>query len=174
MTSAGASSFTGTAALTRLAFRRDRITLPAWVLTLAALLTSFTAMTAQGMPTQRDIVQETQLMAGNTGMRLIGLASGANVGGYALIRGYVTLAVAAALMSILAVVRHTRQNEELGRAELLSATVVGRHAPLASGVIVAVTANVGLALLMPVGELINGQPVAGSFVAGAAVAAAGI
>ena len=57
-------------------------------------------------------------MATNPALRMLGLASGASVGGYAMIRDYVTLAVLAALMSTLAVVRHTRQNEELGRAEM--------------------------------------------------------
>ena len=62
-----------------------------------------------------------------------------------MVRDYVTLAVLAALMSTFAVVRHTRQNEELGRAELLGATVVGRYAGLTAAVIVAVAADVVLA-----------------------------
>src|SRR5262245_65833735 len=38
-------------------------------------------------------------------------------------------AVAVALMSIFLVVRHTRADEESGRADLVRAGVVGRHAP---------------------------------------------
>ena len=79
---------------------------------------------------------------------MLGLASGASVGGYAMIRGYVTLAVLAALMSTLAVVRHTRQNEELGRAEMVGAAVVGRYAELAAAVLVASVANLVLAVLI--------------------------
>ena len=56
-------------------------------------------------------------------------------------------AVAAALMSIFLVVRHTRADEESGRLELLSATPIGRRAPLAGVLLVAVAANVVLALL---------------------------
>ena len=41
----------------------------------------------------------------------------------------------AGLMSILIVVRHTRAEEETGRAELVGAGVVGRHAPLAAALL---------------------------------------
>ena len=40
-------------------------------------------------------------------------------------------------MAILLVVRHTRAEEETGRAELVGAGVVGRHAPLAAALITA-------------------------------------
>ena len=63
-----------------------------------------------------------------------------------MIRGYSLLAVLAALMSALAVVRHTRQNEETGRAELVGAAVVGRYAGLAAALIVTVGANIVLAV----------------------------
>lgn len=165
---------TGTATLSRLAFRRDRVALPAWILALSVLLASFTALFVSGMPTQRDVVMEAQMMAGSPGLRMIGMASGATIGGITLIRGYTTLAVLTALMSTLTVVRHTRQNEETGRAELLGATVVGRHAGLASAVIVAVTANLVLSVLMALAMIVNGQPTAGSFAAGASFGAVGI
>jgi ABC-2 type transport system permease protein len=107
-------------------------------------------------------------------MRLTGLASGATVGGYTMIRGYVTLAVLAALMSTFAVVRHTRQGEETGRAELVGAAVVGRHAALAAALTVTVAADLVLAVLIGIAMVAMGQPAAGSFVAGAAVGAVGI
>ena len=105
---------------------------------------------------------------------MLGLASGPSVGGATMVRDYVTLAVLAALMSTFAVVRHTRQNEELGRAELLGATVVGRYAGLAAAVIVAVAADVVLAVLLGLAMLVNGQPAAGSLAAGVAVAVVGV
>ncbi|MFA1542885.1 ABC transporter permease [Actinomadura monticuli] len=168
------SALTGMVPLTRLAFRRDRIVLPAWVLAMGALLASFTAMFATGMPTHQDVVQEAEMMAGNPGMRMIGMASGATIGGITLIRGYAALAVMAALMSTLAVVRHTRQNEETGRAELVGAAVVGRYAGLASAVMVTVIANVALMVAMALAMAGNGQPVAGSVTAGVSFGAVGI
>ena len=91
-----------------------------------------------------------------------------------MIRGYLLLAVLAALMSALAVVRHTRQNEETGRAELVGAAVVGRHAGLAAALIVTVGANVVLAGSLGLAGIVTGQPAAGSFTAGIAVGAFGI
>ena len=89
-------------------------------------------------------------------------------------RDALTLAVLAAMMSILAVVRHTRQAEELGREEMLRAGVVGRYASLAAAVIVALVANLVLAVLLGLGMVVAGQPVAGSLVAGTSIALVGV
>jgi ABC-2 type transport system permease protein len=164
----------GTTRLTRLALRRDRFTLPAWILGLAGFTAATTAMIDQSFPTYQDLVQDTELVATNPGLRMLGLASGPTVGAYTMHRDYVTLAVLAGLMSTLAVVRHTRQNEELGRAEMLGSAVVGRYAGLAAAVIVSLAANVVLAVLLGLAMMTSGQPAAGSFAAGAAVAAVGV
>ena len=168
------AGLTGTVALTRLALRRDRFTLSAWVLGLSAFMAGITAMSVSGLPTRQDVIEQTELMAGNAAMRMLGLASGASVGGYTLVRGYLTLAVLTALMSTFAVVRHTRQNEETGRADLVGATAVGRYAGLAAGVVVTVGANIALSALLGLAMIVNGQPVAGSVTAGASVGAVGI
>ena len=91
-----------------------------------------------------------------------------------MIRGYLLLAVLAALMSALSVVRHTRQNEETGRAELVGAAVVGRHAGLAAALVVTVAANVALAVLAGLAGIVAGQPAVGSFTAGMATGGLGI
>src|SRR5215469_6627970 len=152
------NALAGTAALTRLALRRDRVSLPAWVLGLAGLTAAITAMSATGFPTTADLIQATRLMATSPGMRLLGLASGASVGGYAMIRGFLLLAVLAALMSMFAVVRHTRQSEETGRAELVGAAVVGRYAGLTAALIVTVAADAVLAVLTGLAMIAMGQP----------------
>jgi ABC-2 type transport system permease protein len=168
------NALTGTGKLLRLAVRRDRFVLAAWILGLAVFLAGATHMSVVGLPTQRDVVTETQFMAANPGMRLLSLSAGASVGAYAMSRSYLTVAILAAVMSILAVVRHTRQNEETGREELLRAGVIGPSAGLAAAVILAVGANLALAPLLGLAMIVSGQPVAGSFAAGAAVAAVGV
>jgi ABC-2 type transport system permease protein len=168
------NAFTGTAALTRLALRRDRINLPVWMLGLAAFTAGTTALWVDQYRNMADLVQDTQIAATSPGIRMLGLASGASVGGYAMVRDYLLLAVLAALMSTFAVVRHTRQSEETGRAELIGAAVVGRHAGLAAALIVTVGANAVLAVLLGLALTVTGQPAAGSFTAGAAVAAVGV
>jgi ABC-2 type transport system permease protein len=168
------ADFTGTRRLTRLAVRRDRYTFLAWWTGLGLFVASTTAMFAKSFAANGDLVLQTRMVATNAGMRLLGLTSGPDVGGYLLHREYVTLAVLAALMSTFAVIRHTRQNEELGRTEMLASTVVGRHAGLAAGTIVATGANLVLALVIGAAIAVNGQPVEGALLAGASVAAVGL
>jgi len=168
------NALTGVSALSRLALRRDRITLPCWILGMAAFTGATTALWAGDFSDTANLIQETRVTATSPGVRMLGLASGPSVGGYAMVRDFLILAVLAALMSTFAVVRHTRQNEETARAELVGAAVVGRHASLAAALIVTVAANVILAVLVGLALIAAGQPAAGSFTAGAAVAAVGI
>lgn len=169
------SDLTGTTRLIRLAVKRDRITLPAWIVGMAAFLAATTAMFEDNYGKHPQLlVPDTRIVVENPGMRVLGLATGPSVGGYTLHRDALTLAVLAALMSILAVVRHTRQAEELGRAELLGAGVVGRDAPLCAAVVVALGANVALAGLLATAMVATGQPAPGSLAAGVSIALVGV
>jgi polyether ionophore transport system permease protein len=169
------SGFTGTMRLVRLALQRDRITLPAWILGMAAFLAATTAMFESSYAEHPELLPlDTRIVVENPGMRVLGLVTGPSVGGYALHRVALTLAVLAALMSVFAIVRHTRQAEELGRAEMLGAGVVGRYASLGAAVIVALAANVVLAGLLALAMMVTGQPVAGSLVAGTSIALVGV
>jgi len=168
------AAFAGTAALTRLALRRDRISLPIWILGLAAFTAATTALFAADFSEPGTIAPEVRVAATSPGIRMLGLASGATVGAYAMVRDFLLLAVLAALMSIFTVVRHTRQGEETGRAELVGAAVVGRYAGLAAALVMAVAANLVLAGMLGLALIVAGQPAAGSFTAGAAVAAVGL
>lgn len=169
------SGFTGTVRLVRLALRRDRISLPAWILGMAAFLGATTALFADNYAKHPELlVPDTRIVIENPGMRVLGLVTGPTVGGYTLHRDALTLAVLAALMSIFAVVRHTRQAEELGRTEMLGAGVVGRYASLGAAVITALAANIVLAGFLGLGLIAAGQPVAGSLVAGTSIALVGV
>jgi ABC-2 type transport system permease protein len=167
------TGLTGTTRLTVLALRRDRFVLAAWVVGLGGLLAGIVTANIGGL-TAEDLVTETELNAGSPALRLFGLASGPSAGGYAMLRSYFMLAVLAAVMSIITVVRHSRNSEQTGRAELVGAAVVGRHAGLAAAVIVATVANVVLAILLGLALIVTGQPVPGSFTAGASVGAVGV
>lgn len=86
------------------------------------------------------------------------------------------MAIMVGLMSVLTLVRHTRAEEETGRAELVRANVVGRHAHLVAALGVVAAANVVLALLVAVGLGglgIEGITWSGAVVYGAGHAAAG-
>jgi putative exporter of polyketide antibiotics len=162
----------GTMALTGLALKRDRLKLPAYLLGPAVLMAGMVAMWRG--ETHQALVEEVELFAGTPALRIFGVVSGASIGSAFMTRGYLVLAALAALMSALAVVRHTRQNEETGRAELVGAAVVGRHAGLAAALIVTVGANLVLAGLLGLVGIATGLPAVGSFMAGIAVGAFGI
>ena len=84
-------------------------------------------------------------------LALYGQIFGDSVGALVAWRlGGVALALAG-LMSILIVVRHTRADEETGRAELVGAGVVGRHAPLAAALLVAAIADAALGVVVVLG-----------------------
>lgn len=169
------TAFTGTMRLVRLALRRDRVTLPAWILGMAVFLAATTAMFEDSYTKHPVLLeQDTRIVVENPGMRVLGLVTGTSVGGYTLHRDALTLAVLAAVMSVLAVVRHTRQAEELGREEMLAAGVVGRNASLTAAVVVALAANVVLAVLLGLSMMAAGQPAAGSLAAGASIAVVGV
>lgn len=169
------SGFTGSFRLVGLALRRDRLTLPTWIIGMAAFLAATTAMFDDSYGQHPLLLEpDTRIVVENPGMRVLGLVTGATVGGYTLHRDGLTLAVLAAMMSVLAVVRHTRQSEELGREELLASGVVGRYASLAAAVTVALLANGVLAFLLGLGMVVTGQPVAGSMAGGASIALVGV
>jgi ABC-2 type transport system permease protein len=169
------SGFTGTVRLARLALRRDRITLPAWILGMGAFTAATTALFDSNYAEHPGLLAlDTRIVVENPGMRVLGLVTGPSVGGYALHRDALTLAVLAAVMSVLAVVRHTRQSEELGREEMLAAGVVGRYASLTAATVLTLAANVVLALMLALGLVLAGQPVGGSLVGGASIALVGV
>ena len=172
--SGSTTGLAGTSRLVLLALRRDRLVLPAWVLGLGCFVGITTDMFARSLTTQEALVRETQLVTANAGMRMLGITSGPSVGGYMLHREFVTVSALAALMSVLAVVRHTRQNEELGRAEVLGSAVVGRRAALAAAMVVAVLADVALALAVAGGVVLAGQSLGGALLTGASVAGVGV
>ena len=168
------TNFTGTLALTRVALRRDRVQLSVWILVIAGLVAGFAAVVADFVETQEDIAEFTSLYVTNPTMRLFGLASEVSIESFTVTRSWIIWALLVSLMSSLAVVRHTRQNEDTRCAELIHAGVVGRDAFLASALIVVVIANVLVAVLSALGLMANGLPAHGSFATGASLGALGI
>ncbi|MEW2439992.1 ABC transporter permease [Streptomyces caniferus] len=165
----------GTGALVRLALRRDRVMIPAWVLTLglvvAAMGASFDAVYGTAAERARLAVS----MNGNGSMRaLYGPVLSDSLGGLVAWRMAGFGAVLAAVMSLLIVVRHTREEEETGRQELLSAAMVGRRAPLTAALLTALTADAALAVVIAGGLTASGLPGAGSLALGTAIGGTGL
>lgn len=144
----------GTPALIRFILRRDRLRIPAWLLILTAITVATAASFADLYPTAAQRQAMAESLRTPAGLAMSGPS--AYLDDYTLgsMMGHQMLgfmAAVVAVMSVLLVVRHTRAEEESGRAELVRASVVGRHAPVAAAVLVVVAVNLALAGLMAVG-----------------------
>ncbi|TNY37988.1 ABC transporter permease [Thermomonospora catenispora] len=168
------NSFTGTLRLARLAARRDRVQLPVWVLALTGVVAASASSIQSLYQTEQERLSYAMSNAGSAVARVFnGPVADPTAGSITMTETFSFTAVLVALMSSMAVVRHTRQNEETGRAELIGAAVVGRHAMLTAALLVVVAANAVLALLIGGVFLALGLPAAGSLGAGAAFGAVG-
>lgn len=141
------TGLSGTGPLVRLALRRDRVRLPIWVLSLG-LMTVYAAQAMNALyPTAADRQVRAALVNSPAAVMLTGPGYGVadyTFGAMIANEFALSLVVASAIMSILVVVRHTRAEEESGRAELVRAGATGAYAPLAAAAIVAVLANLAV------------------------------
>ena len=163
------------ALLLRQRLRRDRWQLVIWIACIA-LLASFSAesvVTTYGNAGSRaELIR--LAIANPTILMLRGLPQGTGLAATIFFEIYTFLAVLAGLMSTFLAVRHSRADEESGRAELIEATPAARILPTAATLIHGILANVVLALAAAAGFIAAGLPAYGSFVAGAAIGGAGI
>jgi ABC-2 type transport system permease protein len=169
---------TGTGTLVRFLLRRDRVRLPAWAAGFGLLMLYLAAAIPVAYGTDDELLGAAQLFHDPVGRMLTGPGYGFGeptverfiAGGYSL---YFLLL--AALMSILLISRHTRVEEQTGRAELVRANVVGRHAALTAALLVAVLTNLSASVAVLLVMLVVGEfAVAGSLLFAAGVAAVGL
>lgn len=172
----------GTGKLLRFNLRRDRIRIPAWVLAIGFVMVSAPG-TYEGLyPTAEDRLSQAEIVGDNPAMKAMsGPGYGIDAGypyGAMLANEYLGfIVVFVALMSVFIVIRHTRAEEETGRAELVRSNVIGRHAQLMAALLTAVVANAALGLLVGLGmgsSGIDSVDMAGSMLFGTAMAAVGL
>src|SRR6185437_12828976 len=169
------TGLTGIRPLVRLAFRRDRLMLLAWVYVITAGVagTGYAFKTLYPSQAQRSLLAA----AGGSNPALVFLYSklyGNSVGALTAWRYGVWATIFAALMSIFVVIRHTRADEDTGRLELIGSTVVGRQAPLSAAVAVAGLGNLMIAVLVSVALFAVGLPAGGSVAIALAIAIGGV
>jgi ABC-2 type transport system permease protein len=174
-------ALTGTGTLIRFNLRRDRIRIPAWIAGIALVQVSAPSTYEGIYPTPADRLNQAAVVGDNPAMKaMTGPGHGLDDYTYGAMManeylGFMVIFVA--LMSVLMVVRHTRAEEETGRAELVRATVVGRYAPLTAALATAAGTNLVLGLLIAVGMGSSGVESitwAGSVVFAAAFVAVGM
>ncbi|MFI1829589.1 ABC transporter permease [Streptomyces sp. NPDC020412] len=147
----GPQPFAGTGPLFRLALRQDRVMIPAWVLVLGMVVVGGVGSleSLYDTPAKRSDIFDSLLTNGSL-RALTGPAFDDSLGGLVAWRFGMFTATMAGLMSLLIVVRHTREEEETGRQEMLSSMAVGRRASLTAALLTALVANTSLALLVVV------------------------
>jgi ABC-2 type transport system permease protein len=165
----------GTATLVRFILRRDRVRLAVWVVGIVVLSLTSASSVQSLYPTAADLAAAAELVSDNAavvamngptiGLDTIGGRTVFEIGAF----GYIVMA----LMNIFLVGRHTRAEEETGRAELVRAAAVGRHATLTATLAVALAADVLVGGLIAGGLIGQDLPVAGSLAFAAALALVG-
>ncbi|MFF9509369.1 ABC transporter permease [Streptomyces sp. NPDC014724] len=174
-TGSGAGRLAGTWTLLRLALRRDRIMMPIWVLVLGASFSSVGKSFASLYDTAAQRAELAASMNGNSSIRaLYGPVFDDSVGGLVSWRMAGFGGALAAVMSLVVVIRHTREEEETGRQEMLSSAMVGRRAPLTSALLAALIADTALALVIAAGTAGSGAGGAGAVALALAVAGTGL
>jgi len=169
------SAWTGTSRLVRLALRRDRIVLPIWLVSICVLILAVVSAETGIYRDEEQRASGAAFGAANIVTRIFdGPASGTSLGAMSIVEGYLVLAIFVALMAGQAVVRHTRLEEETGRAELIGSSVVGRQARLTAALIVGVGASLIVGVGATVVLLAYGLPVGGSIAAGVSFTGVGV
>lgn len=170
------SSLVGTTQLVRLILRRDRVRLPLWILGITAVTAASASAVRSLYDTPEKIDGYARTVTSSAATRLMnGRPTGVDtLDGITIYEASTVSVLAVSLMSVFLVVRHTRAEEETGRAELLRATVVGRNAAAAASVLVAVVASVLVGLLDAAVLVGNGAAVGGSLLHGASLTCLGV
>jgi ABC-2 type transport system permease protein len=175
-TSPATSSVTGVGHLLRLILRRDRVRLPLWLVGLGGSIVA----SALAVPPLYDTPEKVAGYARTVGTSPVSyLMSGRQVG-LDTLGGIVANEISqvaqlgVCLMVVFLVVRHTRAEEESGRAELLRSTVLGRHAATLAGLVYGILAAVLLGAITSISMLAADLPVGGSLTYGVGLALLGV
>lgn len=169
-------TFAGTAALTRLALRRDRILLPAWIIGFAAMLGISAGATVGLYPDEAQRVAAAESVNATTALvALYGpIYDPTSIGALSLFKLTAFGAAITSVLMVFIVVRHTRAEEEADRLELIGSSPVSRLAPLTAALIVGVGASMVLGLVSAAALVGSGLPAVGSLAFGMGWAFTGI
>lgn len=173
-------SHCGTLRLSRFILKRDWLNILIWLVGL----TFFTVLVPAVLGNMFETDLERQVMAetmSNPAMAaMMGIVYGAdNYTTGAMTSNFmlVFLCIGAAVMNIFFVVRHTRRDEESGRAEVIHSLPVGKLSNLASAMLIAFLMNLALALISGFSLFIIGDQsmtLNGSLLFGAAMGMSGL
>jgi ABC-2 type transport system permease protein len=145
------SDVTGVGTLLALAVRRDRVRLSVWIWVLTVMMVYAPNAVKLAYPDEAQRIARVNLLKTPAGIMMGGPFFGGNETNLGVMMAnelMLTLIVAASIMSILTVVRHTRAEEETGAAELVMSSVVGRYARTFAALVLVGAVNAILAITM--------------------------
>lgn len=148
----------GTSTLVVIALRRDRWTLLSSIVGLAGVTGLSARATFPLYPTVADRVAATGVLNSSAAtVALFGrISDPSSLEALALYKMSSFGAIFVAMLAIVLVVRHTRADEDAGRAELLGASGAARRAPMAAALVVAALAMVLVGVVTMAGLLLAG------------------
>lgn len=155
--------------------RRDRWLLPIWIVGIGVLGLAVAVAISGQFGDEADRASIIALASSNPAFLFLrGLPDGLSIGAVAFFQGFSFTGVLAGLMSTFLVVRHTRSDEERGRAELIGSTPIYRTTALATAIVLGVVANALLAVAIAAGYIVGGLPASGSILAALAAGSVGL
>ncbi|NMA65281.1 MAG: ABC transporter permease [Clostridiaceae bacterium] len=172
--------YTNTGKLARFILRRNRIRIPVWIVSIVSFTIMIGAMLPELYPTsiERQMMAETlknpavTFMVG-PGYGLDNYTDGAMMAHYMLAFTAVTVGI----MNILLTARHTREDEEYGRIEMIRSLPAGPLSPLTAAFLILIITNVIIFLTVAFGLYSLGFEsidLGGSLLYGASLGAIGI
>ncbi|MGO1621498.1 ABC transporter permease [Flaviflexus sp.] len=171
------SRFTGTGFLLSFYLRLDRIRIISWTLGFFLLIWASVIAMENAYPTPEALQGRATLMSNPAAVMMTGPAFALdNYTFGAMLANELALWVflPTAIMSILLVVRHTRQEEESGRMEVLLALPVGRFAPTTATMGIVAIANIAVSLAIILALFASGMTGIDSVAFGVAAGATGL
>lgn len=169
------STIAGLGPALRISARRSRWYWIIWILALVGLMPATVGAYSELVPPGPEgQVMLNALQADPTMRAILGVPHDLTTkGGFAFWRVGSFTAWAAGAMAGWGVIRLTRAEEDAGRAELVRAGAIGRHAQLVAALVLAVAASTVLGVLSALGMIASGAPATGSVAAGASIATMG-
>ena len=174
---ARSSPLTGLGSLVRLYGRISRRQIIVWTLAMLALVPASILAMKEAYPDQGALDARAMLLDNPSAVMMTGpyFAEGSYTF-WAMVANELLLYVliAAAIMSVLLAVRHTRAEEQSGRLEMIRALPTGRLAPPLAALVIVTLANLAVGAAVTVGALLSGGATTDSLALGLSTALTGL
>lgn len=169
------NALTGTGRLLRLNLRLEKVRLPIWIMANVGMVALTLPQLIATYNTEPKRLLYATTSASSAVTRLLNSAlAGPSIGDIAVVELFMLGTLLIALMNIFMMTRHTRQEEETGRYEVIGSMQVGRQASLTAALILAGLANLVTGGMILGVFLINGYDTAGSVAFSASLACVGM